>query len=226
MLLHLADDSTRSSDRAEEVATLRQRILRDCRELAPVGVELVETLRLALPRQTVVVSDLAIGAYWCRRLFDVYEPRSFIYPWGFCTLGFGLPAGIGAKAARPDRPVVVLTGDGGFMFNCQELAVSAQFQLPVIVVLFNNRGFGVMKPQQQVRYGRTLAVDLVNPDFDLLAQAFGFAARKVSEIPELGPAVAAAVESETTCLIEVTADLPLQVMEPAMRRIHLALTAN
>ena len=122
--------------------------------------------------------------------------------------------------------VVVLTGDGGFMFNCQELAVSAQFQLPVIVVLFNNRGFGVMKPQQQVRYGRTLAVDLVNPDFDLLAQAFGFAARRVSEIPELGPAVAAAVESETTCLIEVTADLPLQVMEPAMRRIHLALTAN
>ena len=226
MLLHLADDSTRSSDRAEEVATLRQRILRDCRELAPAGVELVETLRLALPRQTVVVSDLAIGAYWCRRLFDVYEPRSFIYPWGFCTLGFGLPAGIGAKAARPDRPVVVLTGDGGFMFNCQELAVSAQFQLPVIVVLFNNRGFGVMKPQQQVRYGRTLAVDLVNPDFALLAQAFGFAARRVSEISELGPAVAAAVESETTCLIEVTADLPLQVMEPAMRRIHLALTAN
>ena len=192
MLLHLADDSTRSSDRAglsraEEVATLRQRILRDCRDLAPAGVELVETLRLALPRQTVVVSDLAIGAYWCRRLFDVYEPRSFIYPWGFCTLGFGLPAGIGAKVARPDRPVVVLTGDGG---HVQLPRAGSIRSVPA------SRDCGVvqqprflMRPQQQVRYGRTLAVDLVNPDFDLLAQAFGFAARRVSEIPELGPAV-------------------------------------
>ncbi len=206
-----------------EVARLRQQIVDDCRQIAPQGVELVETLRSALPREAIIVSDLTMAAYWCRRLLDVYEPRTSIYPWGFCTLGFGVSAGIGAKVARPERPVVVISGDGGFLFNCQELATAVQFQLPIVVLLFNNNSYGVLKLQQQVRYGRTLGVDLVNPDFVALAESFGCRGQRVTSLDQLGPAVSQALESDRTWVIEVTCDVPLQIMEPGPRSLHAAL---
>ena len=70
-----------------------------------------------------------------------------MYPWGFCTLGFGVPAAIGAKLAQPGQPVVLLSGDGGFLFNCQELAIAVQFGVPIVVLLFNDSAYGVLKPQ-------------------------------------------------------------------------------
>ena len=204
-------------DRAAEIAEMRRRIWRSCQARAPAGVELVQTLRAALPRETILVSDLTVGAYWCRRLLDIYAPRSFIYPWGFCTLGFGLPAAIGAKAARPDHPVVVLCGDGGFMFNCQELTVATQFDLPIVVVIFNDSAYGVLRPQQEARYGAAYEVDLVNPDFMALAGAFGVDGCRVDSIEGLGPAVAQAVASNRAALIEVPGALPWPIMDPSAR---------
>jgi len=205
-----------------EVAEMRNRIVDDCRQIAPQGVQLVETLRDALPRETVVVSDLTLAAYWCRRLLDIFEPRTNIYPWGFCTLGFGVPAAIGAKAARPDRPVVLLSGDGGFQFNNQELAVAVECQLPIVVLLFNNSGYGVLQPQQQLRYGRSLGAELRNPDFVALARAYGAESRQVTRCTDLGPAVQTAVASGQTWVLEITFPVPLPVMEPAMQALHAA----
>lgn len=199
------------------IAELRQGILHDCQAHAPEGVELVQTLRSVLPRETIVVNDLTVAAYWCRRLLDIYEPRTYLYPWGFCTLGFGVPAAIGAKLARPDRPVVVLSGDGGFLFNCQELAVAVQYNLPIIVLLFNDSAYGVLRPQQQALYGRTHAVDLVNPDFMALAQAFGVAGRRVTSIKQLGPAIAQAIKADRTTLLEVPLSMPWPLMDPSAR---------
>ena len=163
----------------------------------------MQTLRAALPRETIVVSDLTVAAYWCRRLLDIYEPRTNVYPWGFCTLGFGLPAAIGAKVARPESPVVVLCGDGGFLFNCQELAAAVQFNVPIVVLVFNDSAYGVLRPQQEMRYGGAHAVDLVNPDFIALARAFGVEGCRVTSIEQLGPAVAKAIEADRITLIEL-----------------------
>ena len=209
-----------SSNRVEEVSELRKLILQDCYQLAPTGVELVKRLRANLPRETIIVSDLTLGAYWCRRLLDLYQPRTYVYPWGFCTLGFGVPAAIGAKLAQPSQPVVLLSGDGGFLFNCQELAVAVQFNVPIVILLFNDNAYGVLKPQQEVRYGRTSAVDLVNPDFMILARAFGLDGQRVESIDQLGLAVATAIASNQTTIIEVPLSLPLPVMEPAPRLLH------
>ncbi|MCH2374148.1 MAG: thiamine pyrophosphate-binding protein [Planctomycetes bacterium] len=209
------DSSSICDDRAAELATLKKRIIEECRERAPDGVKLVETLRAALPRETIVVSDLTVAAYWCRRLLDYYEPRTNVYPWGFCTLGFGVPAAIGAKAARPDRPVVVICGDGGFLFNAQELAVAVQFDLPIIVLLFNDGAYGVLRQQQQVLYGRTNAADLANPDFVALAKAFYANAQRVTTIDALGPAISTALKSGRTTVIEAVFDVPWQAMEPS-----------
>lgn len=204
--------------RVAEIKKLKERILSDCCERAPDGVQLVKTLRHSLPRETIVVSDLTVAAYWCRRLLDLYEPRTNIYPWGFCTLGFGLPAAIGAKAARPDRPVVVLAGDGGFLFNSQELAVAVQFDLPIVVIIFNDGGYGVLRRQQQVLYGRTLGADLVNPDFVALARAFGVDGHLVTSLDQLGSAVKAAIASQRITVIEVQHKIPWQAMEPSSQK--------
>ena len=209
--------STQENRAAAEVANLRQRIWRYCQTHAPEGVALVHTLRSSLPRETIVVSDLTVAAYWCRRLLDIYEPRTNIYPWGFCTLGFGLPAAIGAKVARPERPVVVLCGDGGFLFNCQELAAAAQFDVPLVVLIFNDAAYGVLRPQQEVRYGGAHAVDLVNPDFMTLARAFGVDGCRVTSTEQLGPAVAKAIEADRTTLIELPGTLPWPIMDPSAR---------
>ena len=202
---------------AAGIAKLRQKVWRYCQARAPEGIELVQTLRKALPRDTIIVSDLTVAAYWCRRLLEIYEPRTNIYPWGFCTLGFGLPAAIGAKVARPDRPVVVLCGDGGFLFNCQELAVAAQFDVPIVALVFNDAAYGVLRPQQEVRYGHAHAVDLVNPDFVALAGAFGVDGCRVTSIEQLGPAVAKAIEADRSALIELPGTLPWPIMEPSAR---------
>ena len=213
----LHDVRRQQSDQAAGIADLRQRIWRYCQARAPEGVELVHTLRTALPRDAIIVSDLTVAAYWCRRLLDIYEPRTFIYPWGFCTLGFGLPAAIGAKVARPERPVVVLCGDGGFMFNCQELAAAVQYDLPLVVIVFNDSAYGVLRPQQEVRYGGAHEVDVVNPDFVALAGAFGVDGCRVDSIEQLGPTVAKAIEADRTTLIELPGTLPWPIMDPSTR---------
>ena len=213
----LQDLHTRERGKAVEIANMRQAIWRYCQVRAPEGAELVQTLRTALPRETIVVSDLTVAAYWCRRLLDIYEPRTYIYPWGFCTLGFGLPAAIGAKVAQPNRPVVVLCGDGGFMFNCQELAAAVQHSLPLVVLVFNDSAYGVLRPQQEVRYGGAHEVDVVNPDFMALAGAFGVDGCRVDSIEQLGPTVAKAIEADKTTVIELPGTLPWPIMDPSAR---------
>lgn len=210
-------------DWASDIQALRQRVVDECEAMAPDGVKLVNGLRSAIPRKAILVSDLTLAAYWSRRLLGVYEPRTNIYPWGFCTLGFGLSAAIGAKLAQPKRPVVCISGDGGFLFNCQELAVAAQFDLPIVLLVFNNNGYGVLKPQQELRYGRSLGADLVNPDFLKLAEAFGVESQRVDKLDELQNSIENALASHRTTLIEVTVEIPLPVMEEGSRAIHEAL---
>ena len=111
-----------------------------------------------------------------------------------------MPAAIGAKLAQPDQPVVLLSGDGGFLFNCQELAIAVQFGVPIVVLLFNDSAYGVLKPQQEKRYGRTNAVDLVNPDFMMLARAFGVDSQRVESIDQLDLTITKAIESNQTTI--------------------------
>lgn len=205
------------NNRITEIKYLREAIRNDCLKRAPEGVNLIDCLQAALPREAILVSDLTVAAYWCRRLLEVYGPRNNLYPWGFGTLGYALPAAIGAKAARPDAPVVALVGDGGFLFNCQELTTAIQHDLPIIILVFNDNAYGVLKPQQQALFGRTIGVDLLNPNFLKLAESFGINAQRVDTLPQLEPAITSAIKSNQTSLIEVTMPVPWPVMEPSTR---------
>ncbi len=198
-------------DRSAEAAEVRRQVRDGCEGRSPEALRLVRALRAALPRDTIVVNDLTVAAYWGQVALEVFEPRTYLYPWGFAPLGFALPAALGARLARPDRPVVALAGDGGFLFTGQELATAVQYGVPVVVVVFNDSAFGVLRPQQQKRYGRTCAIDLVNPDFVALARAFGAGARRVQAVEELGPALREALEAGHPWLIEFPVALPWPV---------------
>ena len=160
-------------------------------------------IRRALPDDAIVINGITQVGYWCRAGFPVYEPRTFITAGYQGTLGFELPTGLGAQVARPDRRVVVVAGDGGFMFNVQELATAVQHEIPVIAVVFNDNGYGNVRRMQRQRFGRLIASDLHNPDFVKLADAFGLMGVRAHEPEGLTRALVEALDHPGPTLIEV-----------------------
>jgi acetolactate synthase-1/2/3 large subunit len=133
------------------------------------------------------------------------SPRHFITSAGLGTMGFGLPAAIGAKCARPDNPVVDVAGDGSLVMTCQEFATSVEEKLPVGIVLVNNGWYAIVRQWQKLFYGeRYVATKLgKSPDFVKLAEAFGGRAERVSRPSELAQAVKNAASSEVLYLVDV-----------------------
>ena len=123
------------------------------------------------------------------------------------TLGFGFPTAIGVKAACPDKAVVSITGDGGFMFGMPELATAVQHDIGLVTVLFNNRAFGNVRRDQENGFGgRLIGANLENPDFVQLAHSFGADGSRVASPDELKPALAKAIENDRPAVIEVVVE--------------------
>jgi acetolactate synthase-1/2/3 large subunit len=168
------------------------------------GLDLLGPLRRVLPRDAILVADITRLAYIMLAEFPVYQPRTFLHPAGFVAMGYGLPAALGAKAAFPDRTIVTVVGDGGFLMSGMELATAVQEKLPVIVVLINDNCLTLIKAIQERRYeSRFLGVDLANPDFGLFAKAFGVRYRLTASDGDFESALKEALERKETALIEV-----------------------
>jgi acetolactate synthase-1/2/3 large subunit len=160
-------------------------------------------LRHALPDDAILVHGMTQVGYWCRVGYPVYEPRTFLGSGYQGTLGYELPTALGAQVARPDRRVVVAVGDGGFLFNVQELATAVQHRIPVTVVVFNDNAYGNVRRMQRQRFGRLIASDLHNPDFVRLAGAFGLRGLRAESPGAMGAAVREALDGDEPVLIEV-----------------------
>jgi len=167
------------------------------------GLRLVEAMSAALGRTGISIGDAASVGMWQLCHLPAYEPGSFSLPLGFGTLGFGVPTALGAQAARPDRRVICLCGDGGFLFHGQELATAVQHGLNVVTVVVNDRAFGSIRRLQERRYGgRIIGADLVNPDFAEFARACGAFGARVAGYDEMPEALAAAFASGKPAVIE------------------------
>jgi thiamine pyrophosphate-dependent acetolactate synthase large subunit-like protein len=144
-------------------------------------------------------------AYVATSTYPVYEPRTFIFPSGYGTLGFGLPAAIGAKIGCPDKQVVCVVGDGGFQYSMGELAVAIQEGLGLPIVIFNDNTYSAVKEAQKwEREGRYNAVDLVgSPDFQKLATAYGIPSRLVTTPADLTAEITAAFGRSVPTILEV-----------------------
>ncbi|MCP4620103.1 MAG: hypothetical protein GY844_27150 [Bradyrhizobium sp.] len=150
----------------------------------------LKILRDVLPANAIVTDELSQVGFASWYGFPVYEPRTFITSGYQGTLGSGFPTALGAKVAHPDRPVVAITGDGGFMFGVQELSTAVQFRIGVVTLVFNNNAYGNVRRDQRTRFdGRVVASDLVNPDFVKLAESFGAGAARVTSPDQFRPAL-------------------------------------
>lgn len=164
----------------------------------------LDVIRNSLPADTVVVSDMTQIAYAANEVFPVDVPHCWIHPVGFGTLGFGLPAGIGAKFGVKDRPVAVLHGDYGIQYTINELGTAVEHRLPVIVLLWNNELLGAIHDSMARAGIQPNNVKLKNPDFQALAKAYGCNAEKPQNLKALAAAIAQALKAEGPTLIEMT----------------------
>jgi thiamine pyrophosphate-dependent acetolactate synthase large subunit-like protein len=146
-------------------------------------------LREALSANDVVTNDQSILNYWASAFFPVFQPGTFLYPYGSGTLGYGLPAAVGAACAirqsGEKQNVVCIAGDGGFQYTMHELATIAQYCLPVKILLVNDNAYGIIGFLQHTQFGHTHEVALKNPDVCQLAGSYGISSRRVTDLSEL-----------------------------------------
>jgi 5-guanidino-2-oxopentanoate decarboxylase len=172
-------------------------------------LRLVEALDATLGRDGVLAGDSTMSAYYgAVHFLPMDTDRRFIYPTGYATLGYALPAAIGAKLAAPQRPVIALAGDGGLLFTVAELVTAAELGIPLPVVVPNNRGYGEIRAQMRADGIDPIGVDLRVPDLPRLGEACGGAGLRVEDPDALAPAIREALERPGPTVIEVPVASP------------------
>jgi acetolactate synthase-1/2/3 large subunit len=164
----------------------------------------LDVIREVLPREAIFVTELSQVGFTSYFGYPVYGPRTYVTEGYQGTLGYGFPSALGVKVAHPDKPVVSVTGDGGFLFGVQELATAAQYGIALITLLFNNAAYGNVLRDQRTRYGnRVIGAALDNPDFMLLAKSFGVEGHRVASPAALAPVLRKAIRAKAPVLIEI-----------------------
>ena len=195
-----AANSRKARQRIREV----KREVRASIEKVQPQLAYLDAIREALPRDGIVTTELSQVGFTSYFGYPVLEPRTYISEGYQGTLGYGFPTALGVKAANPERPVVCLTGDGGFMFGAAELSTAAQEGIGLITVLFNNGSYGnVLRDQRERFANRTIGAVLENPDFQLFARAFGVRAHRIKSPADLGAILKQELGTKEPVLIEV-----------------------
>ena len=202
-LLAALKDMPPRSDRTTELAGLRDHATEALRSVQPQEGYL-RVIREVLPRDGFFVEEVSQVGFTARMAFPVYAARHYVTCGYQDNLGFGFNTALGVKVGNPDKAVVSVSGDGGFMFGMQELATARQFNIAVVSIVFNNNAYGNVRRDQQTVYGnRLLGADLENPDFVALAQSFGVKAMLARDPSELRAALTDALALNAPVVIEV-----------------------
>lgn len=186
-----------------EVKEICQAVKDDLRAQIGPYAEIADIINKQLADDLILVTDVTIPGYtWGNKLVEIHEPRNYHYMTGG-GIGQGLPMAIGAKIGRPNQPVVLIAGDGGFMVNAGEMITAIEEDTPIIVLLFDDGGYGILRYYQEAAYGRRAAVDLKNPDFVEMAKSMGFESEKVTSVEEFDKGLANAVASNKPYMVVV-----------------------
>lgn len=204
LLRALESRGDKPPSRRAELDALKAKTLAQIRERLGPQCEYLDAIRAELPDDGIYVEDLTQVGYVGRLAFPVYKPRTYIHSGYQGTLGFSYATALGAKVARPDVPVVSVAGDGGFMYNVQELATAALHGIDAVAIVFADGAYGNVRRMQKNDYGnRLIAVDLLNPNFPKMAESYGIAGVRAQSPAELRRELAAALKRRGPCLIEV-----------------------
>ena len=196
------------------------------REDVPIAPQRVMCeLNKVIDDDTIVTTDVGQNQMWAMHYLNIEHPRQFITSGTFGTMGFGLPSAIGAKAAKPDKDVITVTGDGGLQMVIQELSTSVAENFPVTVVLLNNGTLGMVRQMQKHYWNKRYSgVDLgPDPDFVTVAKGFGAKGIRVEKPGEIGEAIREAKESDRTTVVEIMVDPEIDIvpMLPANPKVPI-----
>lgn len=192
--------------RTEEATAFRARVEDQLRAIGPQA-HMVELLRQGVPEDGILVCDTTTMAYMCHMHYPVYAPRTYLSTSYMGTLGFGYPASLGVKVARPDAPVVTVVGDGGFLFAATELATAVQHGIHTVTVVFDDGAYGNSNRDQREKFhGRELGTLLRNPDWVAFARSFGAEGVKVDDVEDLPAVLRDAVAADTSTVVAVPMD--------------------
>jgi acetolactate synthase-1/2/3 large subunit len=197
---------TRTAGRREEIRDATGKAAQDIQAVQP-QMAYLDVLRQVLPHDGIVTDELSQVGFASWYGLPIYRPRTYVSSGYQGTLGSGFPTALGCKVANPDKAVVAITGDGGFMFAAQELATAVQYGIGVVTLVFNNNAYGNVRRDQVVGYeGRLTGADLVNPDFVKFAESFGVRAARVANPADFRRELERALADGGPQLIEITTD--------------------
>jgi acetolactate synthase-1/2/3 large subunit len=168
-------------------------------------------IRQALGRHDMLISDVGLHKLWIARMFPAHEPDTVFIANGLAGMGIALPTAIAAKLVHPERNVVTVNGDGGFLMNVQELETAVRLRTPIVNVIWENRQFGSIVWKQDKKFGRHFGTDFANPDFVKLADAFGMPAWRIEAVDDFGPTLRRALSLDVPSLIVLPIDYSLDV---------------
>ena len=218
-LLEHLDGLPRRPSRRSELDAARRWSADILADIEP-QISWVRALRAAMPEDGILVNEFTQVGYLAMVAYPVYLPRSYIGPGYQGTLGYGFPTALGAKIGNPRRPVLSITGDGGFGWGLQELSTARKYGIGLVTVVFNDGAYGNVRRAQVEQFdGRVLGSDLVNPDFVRLAESFGVHATRVTTPPELEGVLREALCATTE---PVLIDVPVGAMPNPFRVMRQA----
>jgi acetolactate synthase-1/2/3 large subunit len=199
----LRQNSSPKPSQSKNIEVYKKAFAKQLRQLAPEQVKIIETLRECLDDDAIVVSGINNIGSWSHFAYSVRRPRTYITSSYFGTLGYAFPTALGAQAAFPDRQVVAICGDGGFLYGVQELATAMKYGLKVVTLIFNNNSYGASEWHQTHDFeGRYIGTHLLNPDFVLLAESFGVIGLRTTP-EELGASLQEALAAKRPVIVEI-----------------------
>jgi acetolactate synthase I/II/III large subunit len=206
-------DNPRSggSDRLRRVVLSRLEHAKDDNQFPVQPPRALYEIRKVLGRQDILISDVGLHKLWIGRMFPAHEPNTVLIANGLAGMGFAIPAAIAAKLVYPDRKVVAVNGDGGFLMNCQELETAVRLKTPFVTVVWENKQYGSIVWKQDKAFGRHFGVDFENPDFVKLAEAFGMPAWRCQSVEDFPKRLGQALTLDVPSLIVLPIDYSMDV---------------
>ena len=167
---------------------------------------ILNDVRKVMGREDIVISDVGAHKMWIARHYNCYEPNTCIISNGFATMGISVPGAIGAKLVHPEKKILAVCGDGGFMMNCQEFETALRAKTPFVTLVFNDSSYGLIKWKQMDQYGKSCCVDFTNPDFVKFAESMGAIGYRITKAEDLVPTLKKAFEQNVPVIIDCRVD--------------------
>jgi acetolactate synthase I/II/III large subunit len=168
-------------------------------------------IRRALGREDILISDVGLHKLWIGRMFPAHEPNTVLIANGLAGMGFAVPCGVAAKLVHPERKVVTVSGDGGFLMNSQELETAARLGTAVVNIIWENNAFGSIVWKQERKFGRHFGTDFTNPDFVAYAESFGIPAWRCASADDFGVRLAHALTLDVPSVVVLPIDYSVDV---------------